>query len=119
MRIKRLGVVGAGTMGSGIAALAASAGVPVVLLDIPAPKADKNDVAKGGLERAKKARPAAFMDPSRSAAVTIGNTDDNLVMLAECDLVIEAIIEQVTPKRDLYAKLENVLPAHTLIASNT
>src|ERR1041384_3131394 len=119
MRIKRLGVVGAGTMGSGIAALAASAGIPVVLLDIPAEKGDRNGVAKAGLERAKKARPAAFMDPSRFTAVTTGNTDDNLVMLSECDLVIEAIIEQVTPKRDLYAKLEKLLPAHTIIASNT
>src|SRR4051812_40091015 len=119
MRIKRLGVVGAGTMGSGIAALAASAGIPVVLLDIPAEKGDRNGVAKGGLERAKKARPAAFMDPSRAGVVTIGNTDDSLVMLAECDLVIEAIIEQVTPKRDLYEQLEKLLPAHTIIASNT
>jgi 3-hydroxyacyl-CoA dehydrogenase len=119
MRIKRLGVVGAGTMGSGIAALAASAGIPVVLLDVPAPKGDRNDIVKGGLERAKKARPAAFMDPSRSTAVTTGNTDDNLVMLADCDLVIEAIIEQVTPKRALYEKLEQLLPAHTIVASNT
>jgi 3-hydroxyacyl-CoA dehydrogenase len=119
MRIQRLGVVGAGTMGSGIAALAASAGIPVVLLDIPAPKGNRNDVARNGLERAKKARPAAFMDPSRASAVTIGNTDDNLVMLADCDLVIEAIIEQVAPKRDLYEKLEKLLPAHAIIASNT
>src|SRR3954464_9027147 len=119
MRIRKLGVVGAGTMGSGIAALAASAGIPVVLLDIPAPKGDRNDVAKGGLERAKKARPAAFMDPTRASAVTAGNTDDNLVMLADCDLVIEAIIEQVEPKRALYEKLEKLLPAHTIIASNT
>src|SRR5690349_20571226 len=106
MRIKRLGVVGAGTMGSGIAALAASAGIPVVLLDIPAKEGDRNAVAKGGLERAKKARPAAFMDATRGAAVVIGNTDDNLVMLSECDLVIEAIIEQVEPKRAPYEKLE-------------
>src|SRR3954471_10090523 len=119
MRIKRLGVVGAGTMGAGIAALAASAGIPVVLLDIPSEKGDRNDVAKGGLERARKARPAAFMDPSRAAAVTIGNTDDSLVMLSDCDLVIEAIIEQIEPKRVLYAKLEKLLPAHTIIASNT
>ena len=119
MRIKRLGVVGAGTMGSGIAALAASAGIPVVLLDIPAQKGDRNDVARGGLERAKKARPAAFMDASRASAVTIGNTDDNLVMLAGCDLVIEAIIEQLAPKRELYEKLEKLLPGHTIIASNT
>jgi 3-hydroxyacyl-CoA dehydrogenase len=119
MQIKRLGVVGAGTMGSGIAALAASAGIPVVLLDIPAQKGDRNDVAKGGLERAKKARPAAFMDPSRATAITTGNTDDNLVMLAECDLVVEAIIEQIEPKRALYEKLEKILPAHTIVASNT
>src|SRR3954468_6496379 len=119
MRIKRLGVVGAGTMGSGIAALAASAGIPVVLLDIPAQKGDRNDVARGGLERARKARPAAFMEPTRAAAVTLGNTDDNLVMLADCDLVIEAIIEQIGPKRDLYEKLEKILPEHTIVASNT
>src|SRR3954469_24811251 len=119
MQIKRLGVVGAGTMGSGIAALAASAGIPVVLLDIPAPKGDRNDFAKGGLERARKARPAAFMEPTRASAVTLGNTDDNLVMLADCDLVVEAIIEQPEPKRALYEKLEKLLPAHTIIASNT
>jgi 3-hydroxyacyl-CoA dehydrogenase len=119
MQIKRLGVIGAGTMGSGIAALAASAGIPVVLLDIPSETGDRNAVAKGGLERAKKARPAAFMDASRAAAIRTGNTDDNLVMLRDCDLVIEAIIEQVAPKRDLYAKLEKILPAHTIVASNT
>ena len=119
MRIRKLGIVGAGTMGAGIAALAASAGVPVVLLDIPADKGDRNPFARAGLERAKKARPAAFMDLARAAGVTIGNTDDNLVMLADCDLVIEAIIEQVEPKRALYEKLERLLPAHAIIASNT
>src|SRR3954452_1744612 len=119
MRIRRLGIVGAGTMGSGIAALAASAGIPVVLLDIPAPNGDRSSVAKGGLDRAKKARPAAFMDLSRAAAVTLGNTDDNLVMLADCDLVVEAIIEQPEPKRALYEKLEKILPARTIVASNT
>ena len=62
MRIAKLGVVGAGTMGSGIAALAASAGIPVVLLDVPGPGGDRNAPARAGLERARKARPAAFMD---------------------------------------------------------
>jgi len=119
MRIRKLGVVGAGTMGSGIAALAASAGIPVVLLDIPAPKGDRNDIVRGGLERARKAKPAAFMDQSRAAAILVGNTDDNLVMLADCDLVVEAIVEQLTPKRQLYEKLEKLLPAHTIVASNT
>src|SRR5215813_2755473 len=119
MSVRRLGVVGAGTMGSGIAALAASAGVPVVLLDIPGTGLDRNAYARGGVERAKKAKPAAFMDPSRAAAIEIGNTDDDLAKLSGCDLVVEAIIEQLEPKRSLYERLEALLPAHTIVASNT
>jgi 3-hydroxyacyl-CoA dehydrogenase len=119
MRIAKLGIVGAGTMGAGIAALAASAGIPVVLLDIPGSGPDRNAPAKGGLERQKKARPAAFMDVDRASAIEIGNTDDDLARLAECDLVIEAIIEKPEPKQALYERLEKLLPAHAIIASNT
>jgi 3-hydroxyacyl-CoA dehydrogenase len=119
MRIKSLGVVGAGTMGHGIAALAASAGVPVLLLDIPGPESDRDAPAKQGLERAKKARPAAFMDPDRVALIRVGNTVDDLGALAACDLVVEAIIEQVGPKRALYAQLEGILAGHAIVASNT
>src|SRR5258708_14109755 len=119
MGIRTLGVVGAGTMGSGIAALAASAGIPVVLLDIPADKGDGNAGGRGGVDRGRKARPAAFMDPARAGAVPVGNTDDDLGKLADCDLVVEAIIEQVAPKRALYEKLERLLPAHSIVASNT
>lgn len=119
MRIRRLGIVGAGTMGSGIAALATSAGIPVVLLDIPGQGADRDGPARAGVERAKKAKPAAFMDLSRAAAIEIGNTEDDLTKLSSCDLVVEAIIEQPDPKRALYERLESLLPAHTIIASNT
>ena len=119
MRIRRLGVVGAGTMGSGIAVLAASAGIPVTLLDVPGTAADRNAVARGGLDRARKARPAAFMDPDRSALIEIGNTDDDLTRLAGCDLVIEAIIEQIEPKRALYERLQAIVPPTTIVASNT
>lgn len=119
MRIRKLGVVGAGTMGSGIASLAASAGVPVVLLDIPGSGSDRDAPARGGVERAKKAKPAAFMDVDRASVIEIGNTDDDLEWLAGCDLVIEAIIEQLEPKRALYEHLERILPSHTIVASNT
>jgi 3-hydroxyacyl-CoA dehydrogenase len=119
MRIAKLGVVGAGTMGSGIAALAASAGIPVVLLDVAAPEGDRNFPAKAGLERAKKARPAAFMDVARAAAITIGNLDDSLELLSDCDLVLEAIIEQPEPKQALYARLEPLLKPTAIVASNT
>ncbi|ADR36390.1 3-hydroxyacyl-CoA dehydrogenase [Oceanithermus profundus DSM 14977] len=118
MRIKKVGVVGAGTMGSGIAALLASAGVPVVLLDIPG-KDDPLEFVKRGLERAKKARPAAFMRKDRAALITIGNTRDDLELLGDVDWVIEAIIEKLEPKQELYARLEEVLPEHAIVSSNT
>src|SRR5690348_2542532 len=119
MRIRRLGVVGAGTMGGGIAALAASAGIPVVLLDVPASGTDRSATARGGLERAKKAKPAAFMDLDRAGLIEIGNTEDHLNRLSDCDLVVEAIIEQLEPKRALYERLETTVPNHAIIASNT
>ncbi|HXT14267.1 MAG TPA: 3-hydroxyacyl-CoA dehydrogenase/enoyl-CoA hydratase family protein [Gemmatimonadaceae bacterium] len=119
MRIRKLGVVGAGTMGAGIAALAASAGVPVILLDVPGKDGDRNGPARAGVERMKKSKPAAFMDPDRASAIETGNLDDDLARLAECDLVIEAIIEQLEPKQALFEKLEKLLPAHTIVASNT
>ena len=119
MRVRKLGVIGAGTMGGGIAALAASAGIPVVLLDVPGSGADRNALVRGGVDRAKKAKPAAFMDVDRASAIETGNTDDDLSRLATCDLVVEAIIEQLEPKRALFQRLEQLLPAHTIIASNT
>src|ERR687895_748760 len=97
-RVRRLGIIGAGTMGSGIAALAASAGVPVVLLDVPGEGTrpeDRSAPAIRGLERA--------------TLISVGNTDEALERLESCDLVIEAIIEQVAPKRELYARLEPLL----------
>ena len=106
-------------MGAGIGALAASAGVPVVLLDVPANDGDANAPARKGLERQLKARPAAFMDPDRASLVRTGNTRDDLALLAECDLVLEAIIEQVEPKRELYARLEKIVRPGTIVASNT
>lgn len=117
--LRRLGVVGAGTMGAGIAALAASAGIPVHLLDIPADGDDRDAIVRGGLERTAKAKPAAFMSRQAMARITLGNTADHLDRLAECDWVIEAIIEQLDAKRDLYARLEDVLRPDAIVSSNT
>jgi 3-hydroxyacyl-CoA dehydrogenase len=119
MRIKKLGVVGAGAMGSGIAALAASAGLPVVLLDVPGPGTDRGAPAREGLKRAIKAKPAPFMDADRAAQIRTGNTEDDLALLADCDWIIEAIIEQLAPKRELYARLEPLLSETAVVSSNT
>lgn len=118
MRIAKVGVIGAGAMGSGIAALAASAGIPVVLLDIPG-EPDRNGIARGALQRALKAKPAPFMDPARAALITTGNTEDHLAELADCDWIVEAIIEKPEPKRALYERLESVRKATAIVSSNT
>lgn len=126
--IRRAGVIGAGVMGSGIAAHFANAGVEVVLLDIVPPNlteaerkdpAARNRFAAGGLEKALKAKPAAFFHPSHARLVRTGNTEDHLAELAHCDLVIEAIIEQLEPKRALFAQLEKTVRPDTIVASNT
>lgn len=125
--IRRVGVIGAGVMGSGIAAHLANAGVQCVLLDIVPPtlndaerkdSAARNRFAAGGLDRALKARPDAFYHPSFARLITVGNTEDDLGKLSSCDLVIEAIVEQLADKRALYAKLETAAP-NAIIASNT
>ena len=122
MRITKVGVIGAGAMGAGIAALAASAGLPVVLLDIagsddPA-SPERSKPARAGLDRARKAKPAAFMDAAASARITVGNTTDDLGLLADCSWICEAIIEQPGPKQELFAKLEKLAP-DAVVTSNT
>ena len=122
MRITKVGVVGAGVMGHGIAALCASAGLPVVLLDIPGsddPKSpDRSAPAKNGLTKAIKNKPAAFMDSDRAALIRIGNTADHLDLLADCDWIIEVILEQPKPKQELFAKIEKIAP-NAIVTSNT
>ncbi len=119
MRIRKVGVVGAGTMGSGIAALVASAGVPVVLLDLKGQGPDPNEPAKKGLERALKGRFPAFLDPELAQYVEVGNIEDDLGKLKACDWVLEAVVEKLEVKRDLYARLEGVLHPKAIVSSNT
>ena len=122
MRITKVGVVGAGVMGSGIAALAASAGFPVVLLDIPGSddpaSPERSAPANKGLDKARKAKPAAFMDAGRAALIRTGNTSDHLELLADCDWIVEVIVEQPAPKQQLFARLEQLAPG-AIVTSNT
>jgi 3-hydroxyacyl-CoA dehydrogenase len=118
MRIGKIGVVGAGAMGAGIAAHAASAGFQVILLDVPG-EPDRDAAARAGVQRALKAKPPQFMNPDRAALITIGNTADDLGLLAECDWIIEAIIEQPAPKRQLFEQLESIVKPTAVISTNT
>jgi 3-hydroxyacyl-CoA dehydrogenase len=126
--IRRVAVLGAGVMGSGIAAHLANAGVDVLLLDIVPPNlsdaekkdpAARNRFAAGGLEKALKNKPALFFHPSRAIHVSVGNFDDDLAKVKDCDLVVEAIIEKMEAKQALFTKLEALTGPDTVVASNT
>ena len=121
-RINKIAVLGAGTMGARIAAHFANASVPSYLLDIVPPDADappRNRIAAAGLERAKKSKPAAFMDSSLARFVTIGNFEDDLGKLAEVDWIIEAVVENLEIKRALLRKVEAIRKPGTIVTTNT
>ena len=118
MRIARLGVVGAGAMGTGIAALAASAGFPVVLLDVP-DSPDRDGRARSAIDKALKSRTPPFLDPASAARVEIGNIEDDLERLSQCNWIIEAIVERTEPKRELFARIEPILRPNAVVTSNT
>jgi 3-hydroxyacyl-CoA dehydrogenase len=119
-QIRKVCVIGAGTMGAGIAAQVANAGVPVLLLDIvPKDGANRNAVAEGAVARMLKTDPAPFMSKAAAKLVETGNIDDHLAKVAECDWIVEAIVERLDIKQSLYAKLEEVRTPGTAVSSNT
>src|SRR5690606_19196497 len=104
--IKRVCVIGSGVMGSGIAAQVANAGVPVLLLDIAAEGDNRNAVAEGAVAKMLKTEPAPFMSKRAARLVETGNIEDDLAKVADCDWIVEAIIEKLEIKRGLYENLE-------------
>jgi len=124
MNIEKVAVIGAGVMGASIAAHISNAGVPVYLLDI-VPKADegtgknRNVVADTAVKKLLKANPAALMHKKNARLITTGNIEDHLSLLADVDWVIEAVVENLAIKQQLYRQLEKVCSLQTFISSNT
>src|SRR5713226_3555628 len=119
--VKKAAVLGAGTMGAQIAAHLANARIPTLLLDIvPRDDAgDRNRIARAGYEAAKKSKPAAFFTSDLATLVSIGNFEDDLAKLKDCDLIIEAVVENLEIKRQLYEKVEQHRHSGSVVASNT
>jgi 3-hydroxyacyl-CoA dehydrogenase len=118
--LKSFAVIGAGVMGSGIAAQIANAGYEVWLLDIvPEGSANRNAIAEGAIERMRKAEPSPLMSAAAARRIRPGNIEDDLDKLAACDWIIEAVIERLDVKRALYQKLEAVRKPGSVISSNT
>src|SRR5499427_6641788 len=121
IQVTKAAVLGAGTMGAQIAAHLANAGIPTLLLDIVPREqsADRNQIARTGLAAAQKSKPAAFFTLDRAALVAIGNFEDDLPKLKDCDLIIEAVVENPDIKRSLYERVEQHRRAGSVVASNT
>ena len=118
--IGKVGVIGAGVMGGGIAAQVANAGTPVVLLDIVAEGAEtRSALSAGAIARMRKTRPAPFMEPAAAARITPGNLEDDLSRLAECDWIVEAVVENLDVKQETYRAIEEVRKKGSLVTSNT
>ena len=125
-RIEKAVVLGAGTMGSRIAAHFANAGLPCVLLDIvppnlppDAPPAERNKIVRAGLEAAKKSKPAAFFTASLADKIAIGNFEDDLARCAEADWIIEVVAENLEIKRKLLARVAPFRKAGAIVTTNT
>lgn len=134
MQIKKAAVLGSGVMGSQIAAHIANAGIPCLLLDIAPQELMPEEQAKGltlaslqvrnrivsaGWEFAKKNKPAAMFSPEAANLVSLGNFEDDLAKIKDCDWIIEAIVENLEIKRSLYAKIEQDVKPAAIITSNT
>ena len=132
--IRRVAILGAGTMGSQIAAHVANAEVPCMLLDrapespgqhqeggrrVPEIAMARNSLAQAGLESALKARPPAFFFPELARLISTGNFEDHLTWLKDCNWVIEAITENLQLKRALLDKIQPFLAPEVILSSNT
>ena len=108
--ITRAVVIGAGTMGGGIAAHFANAGIPVYLLDV---------VTDGVKERLKKHKPPMFFTPETADLVTVGHVEKDEAWIAEGDWIVEAIVEEMNAKRDLVARIDRLRKPDSIVSSNT
>ncbi|MGD9561879.1 MAG: 3-hydroxyacyl-CoA dehydrogenase/enoyl-CoA hydratase family protein [Pyrinomonadaceae bacterium] len=134
LNVRKAAVLGAGTMGAAIAAHLANAGIPTLLLDIAPKELTPDEEAKGLtlesptvrnrivsslFEAAKKLKPAPFMLGKNAGLITIGNFADDIAKLSDCDLVIEAVVENLDIKHKLFAEVEKNRKPGAVIASNT
>jgi 3-hydroxyacyl-CoA dehydrogenase len=111
--IRRVAVLGAGTMGAAIAAHAANAGLAVDLLDLD------REAVQGGFERMLAARPAALASPRLADRIRLGTFEEDFERLADADWVVEAVVERLEPKQELLARVEKTVGPEAVVSSNT
>lgn len=133
-KIKRAAVIGAGVMGAAIAGHLANVGIPTYLLDIVPRELNDKEKAKGltledrmvrnrfaqaGKDRLLKEKPAPLYSKKVAGLITVGNLEDDLEKLGEVDWIVEAVVENLKIKQDLFARIEQVWKPGTIVSSNT
>jgi len=113
MGIKKVVVIGSGTMGCGIAAQVVNAGIPVYLLDIT------TEISKNACERINKSRPPLLMNQNLSNLINPGNIEDDLDHIKDADWVVEAVVERIDIKKSIYKKIDSRRKLSALVSSNT
>ena len=113
MEIKRVVVIGSGTMGSGIAAHLCNANIPVTLLDL------KTEISEKARERIYSSRPPLLLDKLKINNINIGNINDNFGVVKDVDWVVEAVVEKIDIKHNLYEKIFKTRKAGSIVSSNT
>ncbi len=118
MKIEKVAVIGAGTMGAGIAGQVANAGIEVWLLDLPGDD-NANALAERGLERLRDPAQPGLVSREAESFIHLGNTRDDFAQLADCDWIAEAVVERLDIKKDLYRRLDAVCRPDAIVTSNT
>ena len=114
---KNIAVIGAGTMGSGIAGQIANSNQEVLLLDIPGDQ--PNSITEEAVKKLIKSDPPALMHKNKANYIKIGNIRDDFDKLSKCDLIIEAVVERLDIKKELYKRIDSVVNKSCVITSNT
>lgn len=117
--IRKIAVLGAGVMGGQIAAHCANAGFPTYLFDLSSREGMANDIVNQAIQRLKKLKPSPLATPEIADVIIACNYDDDIEKLTHCDLIIEAIGENLNWKMDLYEKVTPYLSSNAILVSNT
>ena len=113
MDIKKVVVIGSGTMGSGIAAHLCNANIPVTLLDLT------TDISEKARERIQKSRPPLLIDKTKIKNINVGNINDDFDIVKEADWVVEAVVERIDIKHNIYEKIFKNRKSGAIVSSNT
>ena len=113
MDIKKVVVIGSGTMGSGIAAHLCNANVPVTLLDLT------TEISEKARDRIHKSRPPLLLDKTKIENIKVGNIKDNFDVVKEADWVVEAVVERIDIKHNIYEKIFKERKIGSIVSSNT